>query len=61
MMSFEESKQTFKVRYIGKTSPLSLIHGKIYTVYAIEKGLYRIIDESKEDYLYPPEIFEIIK
>nr|DAI66263.1 MAG TPA: hypothetical protein [Caudoviricetes sp.] len=50
-----------KVKYIGKSDPLELINGKIYNVISIEKGGYRIIDETSEDYLYPPELFEIIK
>lgn len=50
-----------KVRWLGKTSPLMLTHGKVYTVLSIEKDWYRIIDDSGEDYLYPSELFEIIK
>lgn len=49
-----------KVRYIGKTDYLVLTHGKVYTVLSIEKGWYRIVDDSAEDYLYPPELFEIV-
>ena len=50
-----------KVRYTGKTEFLVLTNGKIYEVKAVEKGWYRIIDDSGEDYLYPPELFEIIE
>lgn len=50
-----------KVRWLGKTSSLMLTHGKVYTVLSIEKDWYRIIDDSGEDYLYPPELFEIMK
>lgn len=32
-----------------------------YEVISIEKGGYRIKDDSGEDYLYPPEKFEKIK
>lgn len=49
-----------KIRYIGKTEFLVLTHGNIYDVLAIEKGWYRIVDDSGEDYLYPPKFFEII-
>jgi hypothetical protein len=49
-----------KVKYTGETSFLELTNGKIYTVLSIEKDWYRIIDDSDEDYLYPPEDFEII-
>jgi len=51
----------FKVRYIGKSEALVLINGKIYDVLSVEKTWYRIVDESDEDYLYPPELFEIIR
>lgn len=49
-----------KVKYIGKSDPVYMIHGKIYQVISIENGWYRIKDEEEEDYLYPPELFEII-
>lgn len=50
-----------KVKFLGKTSYLMLTHGKIYDVMSIEKGWYRIMDDSDDDYLYPPEMFEIIE
>lgn len=50
-----------KVRWIGETDFLVLTHGKVYTVLAIEKKWYRVIDDSGEDYLYPPELFEIVE
>ena len=50
-----------KVRYIGKTDFLVLTHGKIYDVLSVEKEWYRIVDDSGEDYLYPPEKFEIVE
>ncbi len=49
-----------KVKYIGKSSPLGLLNGKIYDVISIEKDWYRIVDESEEDYLFPPELFEVV-
>lgn len=49
------------VKYTGKTDFLVLTHGKVYPVISVEKGWYRIVDDSGEDYLYPPEQFEIIK
>lgn len=49
-----------KIKYIGETSFLVLTHNKIYDVMSIEKDWYRIIDDSGEDYLYPPELFEIV-
>ena len=49
-----------KVKYINETD-YSLTNGKIYTVVIIEDGLYRIFDNSGEDYLYYPDEFEIIE
>lgn len=49
-----------KVLYIGKTTPLELTNGRVYEVLSIEKGWYRIMDDSGEDYLYPPQYFEPI-
>ena len=50
-----------KVRYSGETSFLELTHNKIYDVMSIEKERYRIVDDSEEDYLYPPEDFEVVE
>jgi hypothetical protein len=50
-----------KVKYIGKTLPLELTNGKEYNVKSVEKEWYRIIDDTGEDYLYPPTEFEIIE
>ena len=50
-----------KVRWLGKTEALILTNGKIYDVISIERGWYRVIDDSGEDYLYPPEVFEIVE
>lgn len=57
-----------KVRKIANKDmpePLAndLIDGKVYVVIGISKKLkwYRIIDESGEDYLYPPQLFEIVE
>lgn len=50
-----------KVRYTEETSFLELTHGKIYDVISVEKGWYRVVDDSDEDYLYPPEDFEIVE
>lgn len=50
-----------KVRWLGETDLVGLINGKTYDVISVEKGWYRIVDESDEDYLYPPELFEIIE
>lgn len=50
-----------RVRYMGETEKLVLTKDKIYNVIAVEHGWYRIVDDSDEDYLYPPELFEIEK
>ncbi len=49
-----------RVKYTGETKTFMLTHGKEYTVKSVEKGWYRIVDDSGEDYLYPPHLFEII-
>ena len=38
-----------------------LTHDKIYDVLSVEKDWYRVVDDSGDDYLYPPENFEIIE
>ena len=40
-------------------SAMDFISGKAYEVISIEKNMYRIIDESGEDYLFPVEMFNI--
>lgn len=50
-----------KVRFIGKDDPLALRNGKVYDVISVDHRWYRIIDETKEDYLYPPQLFEIVE
>lgn len=49
-----------KVRYIGEDR-VGIKTGKVYEVMSIEKGWYRIMTELDEDYLFPPELFEIIE
>lgn len=50
-----------KVRWKGETEFLMLTHDKVYTVLGMEKDWYRLVDDSDEDYLYPPENFEIVE
>lgn len=47
------------VRYIGERK-VDIIPNKEYKVISIERGWYRIVDESGEDYLYGPSNFEIV-
>lgn len=48
-----------KVRYIGENDPLSLLNGKVYEARVLKKNWYGIVDETGEEYAYPPELFEI--
>ena len=55
-----KSEEKIIAKYLGKTDQILLINGKLYEVISIERDWFRIIDETGEDYLYPPELFEII-
>ena len=59
-MSLVQKMDGMKVTYLEESNPLQLENGKIYNVISIERGLYRIIDETDEDYLYPIGMFEIV-
>lgn len=57
-----------KVKIIPEKRKLSgdfymgdILDNKVYDVVSVEKGCYRIVDESGEDYLYFPELFEIVE
>ncbi|NLQ12269.1 hypothetical protein HGI81_00135 [Olsenella sp. KGMB02461] len=50
-----------KAKYTGETSFLELTHDKIYEVLFVEKGWYRIVDDSDDDYLYSPDEFKIVE
>lgn len=56
--SEEENGHFLPVTDAGSTIWLDI--GKVYEVITIEHGWYRLIDESGEDYLYPPELFEVL-
>ena len=49
-----------RVKYIGEDLPLSLRTGKVYEAYVGYGGLYGIVDETGEEYGYPPCNFEIV-
>ena len=53
--------EKIEVRYIGEDDPLSLRKGKVYTARVLQKGWYGIVDETKEEYAFPPELFEIVE
>ena len=43
-----------KLRYVGESFGVdSLTNGKVYEILGEEGGMYRVIDDSGEDYLYP--------
>lgn len=44
-------------KYIGKSNPLKLINGKVYEIINVNHKWYQIVDETGEDYMYPPEFF----
>ncbi len=50
-----------KVKYISDHKTLALTKGKVYEVMSVEKKWYRIMTELDEDYLFPPEAFEIVE
>lgn len=51
-----------RVKYIGEEY-LGTAFDKdaVYEVMAIEKGWYRIMTELDDDYLFPPELFEVVE
>lgn len=49
-----------RVRYTGRDRALELTNGKMYSVVSIERDWYRIDTDMMGDYLYPPELFEIV-
>ena len=50
-----------KVRYIGKSDPFCCINGKIYDKIGESHGMWRIVDEMGEGYLYDPDLFEVVE
>lgn len=50
-----------KVRYIAHLDDIDLTEGVTYKVYQSRKNWYRIVDDSDDDYLYPPDLFEIVE
>ena len=45
---------------LGGEETTDLTPGGVYDVLAIEDGWYRVVDDSGEDYLYPPQLFEAL-
>ena len=50
-----------KVKFIGEDDKLSLRNNKIYEARILKKNWYGIVDETGEEYAYPPEQFETIE
>ncbi len=50
-----------RVKYIGEDDPLSLRYGKIYEARVLQKDWFGVVDETNEEYAYPPELFEVVK
>ena len=46
---------------MGEQSSLRLRMEKVYDVLSKEHGLYRVVDDSGEDYLYDAGSFEIVE
>lgn len=49
-----------KIKYV-KESCVSLTNGKEYEVMSVEESCFRIVDDTGEDYLFSPELFEVIE
>lgn len=50
-----------KVKYIGEDNPLALRTGKEYVARVLKLGWFGVVDETNEEYAYPPELFEILE
>lgn len=58
---FMKINEKLKVKYTGETNPLMLVNDKIYEARVLKKGWFGIVDETREEYAYPPELFEIVE
>lgn len=50
---------TKKARYLGETITMALTKNKVYNVIECDDLFIRIIDDTDEDYLYDPDLFEM--
>jgi hypothetical protein len=50
-----------KVKARKGMSPIAFTSDKIYEVLAVEKGWYRVMTDIGEDYIFPPECFELVE
>ena len=60
-IGFMKKNSVVRVKYIGEDNPLSLRYGKIYEARVLQKGWFGVVDETNEEYAYPPELFEVVK
>lgn len=60
-IGFMKTNDTITVKYVGEDNPISLRTGKVYVARILKKGWYGVIDESGEEYAYPPDVFEIVR
>ncbi len=51
--------EKIRVKYIGEDDPLSLRKDKIYDARVLKMNWFGVVDETGEEYAYPPELFEI--
>ena len=58
---YMKKNSVVRVKYIGEDNPLSLRYGKIYEARVLQKGWFGVVDETSEEYAYPPELFEVVK
>lgn len=58
--SMMKINDVIKVKFIGEDNPLALRKNKVYDARILKKNWYGIIDETGEEYAYPPENFEIV-
>ena len=58
---YMKKNSVVRVKYIGEDNPLSLRYGKIYEARVLQKGWFGVVDETNEEYAYPPELFEVLK
>lgn len=58
---YMKKNSVVRVKYIGEDNPLSLRYGKNYEARVLQKGWFGVVDETNEEYAYPPELFEVVK
>ena len=59
-IGFMKINDIVRVRYIGEDDPLMMLHGKEYDARVLKLGWFGVVDETHEEYAYPPELFELL-